>query len=112
MLKGGDTAGASVNVRCGSFRIKPTAGGDDKLSAGRSDAPGMLAPNGQTEPQFGLESQFKPVSKFGPYTITTLPRELLGRTASGSRCTVFTLRTPTVDAPVPLKLSIKSWEYL
>src|SRR5450759_1327487 len=112
MLKGGDTAGASVNVRCGSFRIKPTAGGDDKLSAGRSDAPGMLAHNGQTEPQFGLEFQFGSEFQFGPHTIITFPRELSDRATSGSRCIVFTFRTPTVDAPVPLKLSIKSWEYL
>src|SRR5450759_3872898 len=95
MLKGSDTAGASVNVRCGSFRIEPTAGGRDKLSG----SPGMLAHKGKTQSQFRLELQFRPVSQFGPYTITTLPRELSGRTASGSRCTVFTLRTPTVDAP-------------
>src|SRR5450759_3312616 len=98
MLKGGDTAGASVNVSCGSFRI--TARADDKLSAGRSGAPGMLAHKGQTESQFrpvsqlGPELRFGSAFQFGPYTITTLPRELSDRTTSGFRCTVI-LHIPT-----------------
>src|SRR5450759_2231727 len=115
MLKGGDTAGASVNVSCDSFRIEPTAGGDDKFSAGRSTtprdtpvssasaeycsvqpgAPGLLAHKGQTESQFGPKLQFESEFQFAPYTIITLPRELSDRTPSKSRYTVFTLRTPT-----------------
>ena len=39
MLKGSDTAGPSVNVRCGTVRVESTAAGADKLSVGRSTTP-------------------------------------------------------------------------